>query len=126
MTNKDLKQKMAAKLAAVFKKPAAAACAAAAVFIIAAILLFTGRDRVFFGIFKDQSGLAMVREGNAEGISKEGERRETLRVYSNDATGMTNPAYAASSGDVAAASIVFEPLMRRGGDGKTEPSTSSS
>lgn len=121
MTIKDLKQKVAEKSAAIFKKPAAALSAAAAVAAVAAILLFAGRSQVFSGIFKDQSGLAMVREGKAEAVKKEGARRETLRVYTNDATGMTNPAYAVSFGDAAVSSAIFEPLMRRDKDGSLVP-----
>ncbi len=100
---------------------AAAAFAAAVFLMIAVTVLFMNRGRVFSGIFKDQSGLAMVQEGDPQKVHKEGERRQVLRVYTNDATGATNPAYAATWGDRAASSIVFEPLMHREMDGSLAP-----
>lgn len=102
-------------------KPTAAAITAAVVLIAAAAALFMNRGRVFSGIFKDQSGLAMVQEGEPEKVHKKEERRQVLRVYNNDATGVTNPAYASTWGDTAAASIMFEPLMRREMDGSLAP-----
>ncbi len=121
MKNKQMKDRMAAFAAAVRRKPCAAAFAAAAVVLAAALLCIMGPGRIFSGIFRDQTGLAMVQEGDKAAVNKDKDRGQVLRVYTNDAVGVTNPAYAASAGDKAACSVMFEPLMRRGADGRLEP-----
>lgn len=121
MKNKQMKERMAATAAAIRKKPLAAAFAAAAVVLGIVLFCALGPGRIFSGIFRDQTGLAMVQEGDRSAVNKTAERGQVLRVYTNDATGVINPAYAASSGDKAASAVIFEPLMRRDADGKLEP-----
>ena len=97
-------------------KRAVAATAAALLFVIGAVVYFS-RPQVFLGIFADDSGLAMVREGSADGIQKDAARKKELHVLVNDALGITNPAYAQNEGDRMISAMIFEPLMRMGGDG---------
>ena len=97
-------------------KRAVAATAAALLFVIGAVVYFS-RPQVFLGIFADDSGLAMVREGSADGIQKDAARKKELHVLVNDALGVTNPAYAQNEGDRMISAMIFEPLMRMGGDG---------
>lgn len=122
MKKREVRARMTAAKAAIRRRPAAAAILAAAA-VLATILavLFAGDGRVFSGIFKDDSGLAMVREGDPSVLHKKGDRRRTLRVYAGDVTGVTNPAYAAAEGDRIVSSIIFEPLMKKGADGRLEP-----
>lgn len=96
MKNNQIKERMAAFAAAVRKKPYAAAIAAAAVVLAALLFFVMGPPRIFSGIFRDQTGLAMVQEGKGSAVQKDEERRQVLRVYTNDATGVINPAYASS------------------------------
>lgn len=121
MKNNQLKERMAAFAASVRKKPYAAAIAAAAVVLAAVLFFVMGPPRIFSGIFRDQTGLAMVQEGRENAVQKDEERRQVLRVYTNDATGVINPAYASSAGDRAVSAVIFEPLMRKNVDGKLEP-----
>lgn len=121
MKNNQLKERMAAFAASVRKKPYAAAIAAAAVVLAAVLFFVMGPPRIFSGIFRDQTGLAMVQEGRENAVQKDEERRQVLRVYTNDATGVINPAYASSAGDRAVSAVIFEPLMRKSVDGKLEP-----
>lgn len=121
MKNNQLKERMAAFAASVRKKPYAAAIAAAAVVLAAVLFFVMGPPRIFSGIFRDQTGLAMVQEGRESAVQKDEERRQVLRVYTNDATGVINPAYASSAGDRAVSAVIFEPLMRKNVDGKLEP-----
>ena len=121
MKNNQIKERMAAFAAAVRKKPYAAAIAAAAVVLAALLFFVLGPPRIFSGIFRDQTGLAMVQEGKGSAVQKDEERRQVLRVYTNDATGVINPAYASSAGDRAVSAVIFEPLMRKSVDGKLEP-----
>ncbi|RHV86599.1 hypothetical protein DXA97_12420 [Clostridium sp. OF09-36] len=97
-------------------KRAVAATAAALLLVIGAVVYFS-RPQVFLGIFADDSGLAMVREGSADGIQKDAARKKELHVLVNDALGVTNPAYAQNEGDRMISAMIFEPLMRMGGDG---------
>ncbi|EEG52770.1 ABC transporter substrate-binding protein [Enterocloster asparagiformis] len=121
MKNNQIKERMAAFAAAVRKRPYAAAIAAAAVVLAALLFFVMGPPRIFSGIFRDQTGLAMVQEGKGSAVQKDEERRQVLRVYTNDATGVINPAYASSAGDRAVSAVIFEPLMRKSVDGKLEP-----
>lgn len=122
MKKRQVRVRMAAFAAAVRKRPIAAAilAAAAALAVILAVL-FAGNGRVFSGIFKDDSGLAMVREGDPKVLHKKGDRQGTLRVYAGDVTGVINPAYAAAEGDRIVSSVIFEPLMCLGADGRLTP-----
>lgn len=95
----------------------AAAVGAAALLLFIGAILYVSRPQVFLGIFADDSGLAMVREGNAAGITKDADRKKELHVLVNDALGVTNPAYAESESDRMISSMIFEPLMRLEGDG---------
>lgn len=99
MKKREVRARMTEAKAAIRRRPAAAAILAAAA-VLATILavLFAGDGRVFSGIFKDDSGLAMVREGDPSVLHKKGDRRSTLRVYAGDVTGVVNPAYAAAGG----------------------------
>ena len=99
-----------------FNKRAVAATAAALLLVIGAVIYFS-RPQVFLGIFADESGLAMVREGSADGIEKDSARKKELHVLVNDAIGVTNPAYAESEADRMISAMIFEPLMRMEGDG---------
>ena len=64
-------------------KRVVAAAAAALLLIIGAVVYFS-RPQVFLGIFADDSGLAMVREGSADGIQKDAARKKELHVLVND------------------------------------------
>lgn len=97
-------------------KRVVAAAAAALLLIIGAVVYFS-RPQVFLGIFADDSGLAMVREGSVDGIQKDAARKKELHVLVNDALGVTNPAYAESEADRMISAMIFEPLMRMEGDG---------
>ena len=97
-------------------KRVVAAAAAALLLIIGAVVYFS-RPQVFLGIFADDSGLAMVREGSADGIQKDAARKKEQHVLVNDALGVTNPAYAESEADRMISAMIFEPLMRMEGDG---------
>lgn len=99
-----------------FNKRAVAATAAALLLVIGAVIYFS-RPQIFLGIFADESGLAMVREGSADGIEKNADRKKELHVLVNDALGVTNPAYAESEADRMISSMIFEPLMRMEGNG---------
>ena len=71
MNNKQMKDRMAAFAAAVRRKPCAAAFAAAAVILAAALLCIMGPGRIFSGIFRDQTGLAMVQECDKAAVNKD-------------------------------------------------------
>lgn len=98
-------------------KRRAAAAAAALLLIGTGVLLTLNRQQVFIGVLKDDSGLAMVREGKTDEIQKEKSRRETLYVAVTDAQGVVNPAYVSGDGDQLISSVIFESLMRRDADG---------
>lgn len=94
------------------RKIRGAAVTAAALLLLIGGFLAAKQGRVFHGIFSDESGLAMVREGDAGAVKKEAERKHTLYVGVSDSQGVTNPAYASNEGDQMVASLLFEPFMR--------------
>lgn len=94
-----------------------AAVTAAALLLLIGVFLAGNKTPVFHGVFADDSGLAMVREGNAGSIRKDAERKHTLYVAAADMQGITNPVYAASEADKMISSLIFEPFMRRDGEG---------
>lgn len=99
------------------RKLRGAAVTAAALLLLIGVFFAGNKTRVFQGVFADDSGLAMVREGDAGSIQKDAERKHTLYVAVADMQGVTNPVYAASEADKMISSLIFEPLMRRDGDG---------
>ena len=73
------------------RKIRGAAVTAAALLLLIGVFLAGKKTPVFHGVFADDSGLAMVREGNAGSIRKDAERKHTLYVAVADMQGVTNP-----------------------------------
>lgn len=101
-------------------KKGRAAAIAAVLLILGIIALVLYRQPIFLGVFSDDSGLAMVREGNTKEIKKEGSRKNTLNIAVTDAVGVTNPAYASSEADQMISSLIFEGFMEQNGQGVYE------
>lgn len=98
---------------------------AAACLLAALAVWHWGDIQSYLGTFLGQVDLATVREGDASGLQKDDARRRTLNIYAEDLTGAFNPAFAASAGDRAVSSAVFEPVMRRTGKGALFPELAS-
>lgn len=99
------------------RKIRGAAVIAAALLLLLGVFLVLNQTRVFHGVFADDSGLAMVREGDKETLTKDADRKHTLYVGVADMQGVTNPVYASSEADKMIASLIFEPLMQQDGEG---------
>jgi peptide/nickel transport system substrate-binding protein len=89
--------------------------------VLAAALLIGALAVRRYGPSDASADLPKVKEGSAEAVNKDADRKNTLVIYAEDVTGSANPVYAQSSGDQAVSRIIFEPLMEKDENGVYQP-----
>lgn len=82
---------------------------AVAVFAVITGIAMSSRSRV---------GLSLVREGEAGGIHREGDRKNTLVAACDTMEGILNPIYATMDGDAIINSLIYEPLAKQDEKGR--------